>query len=363
MEKKNKKTPRKRYKQKGVEDSGLTRMRLYPDEVNVVTEYRTFHNMSTSRGVDPKDVHFMWIKDKEASLKVHNPNFKGKLDDEKKFKEDLLKSLKGHSPKYPKIKRQKTKDGHLLVIDPADVHIGKLCSAFETGEEYNSQMAVQRVLEGVDGIINKSNGFKVDKINLILGNDILHVDGPNNTTTSGTRQDVSGMFYDNFLMAKQLYVDVIEKLITIADVHCTFNPSNHDYMSGWLLAEIIQTHFRHSKNITFDCSMSHRKGFKYFNNLIGTTHGDGAKQNDLPLLMATEFPKEWSETKHRYIYLHHFHHKMSKDHIGITLETLRSPSPADSWHHRNGYQHAPQAIEGFIHHKEHGQIARLTHYF
>ena len=109
--------------------------------------------------------------------------------------------------------------------------------------------------------------------------------------------------------------------------------------------------------------MSHRKGFKYFNNLIGTTHGDGAKQNDLPLLMATEFPKEWSETKHRYIYLHHFHHKMSKDHIGITLETLRSPSPADSWHHRNGYQHAPQAIEGFIHHKQHGQIARLTHYF
>jgi len=83
----------------------------------------------------------------------------------------------------------------------------------------------------------------------------------------------------------------------------------------------------------------------------------------LPLLMAQEFPVEWSQTKHRYVYTHHVHHKMSKDFIGVTVESLRSPSGTDSWHHRNGYQHAPKAIEGFIHHKEHGQIARLTHLF
>jgi hypothetical protein len=53
-----------------------------------------------------------------------------------------------------------------------------------------------------------------------------------------------------------------------------------------------------SKNITFDCSIAHRKGFQYGKNLIGTTHGDGAKHQDLPLLMATEFPLEWSQTKH-----------------------------------------------------------------
>ena len=51
------------------------------------------------------------------------------------------------------------------------------------------------------------------------------------------------------------------------------------------------------------------------------------------------------------------------DFIGVTVESLRSPSGTDSWHHRNGYQHSPKAIEGFIHHPEHGQIARLTHIF
>jgi hypothetical protein len=73
--------------------------------------------------------------------------------------------------------------------------------------------------------------------------------------------------------------------------------------------------------------------------------------------------KDWSDTKHRYVYTHHVHHKTAKDFIGVTVESLRSPSSADGWHSRNGYQHAPKAIEGFLHSKAHGQIARITHIF
>jgi len=250
----------------------------------------------------------------------------------------------------------------LLVVDPADIHIGKLCEAFDTGEDYNCQIAVQRVREGVQGIIRKAKGFNIDKILFIGGNDILHIDTPTRTTTGGTNQDTDGMWYSNFLTAKKLYVEILEMLLPIADVHFTFNPSNHDYMSGFFLADVIQTWFKDSKNITFDCSISHRKGFLYGKNLIGTTHGDGAKQQDLPLLMAAEFPLEWSQSKHRYVYTHHIHHKSAKDYVGITVESLRSPSGSDSWHHKKGYL-SIKAVEGFIHHKEFGQVARLTHIF
>jgi hypothetical protein len=61
--------------------------------------------------------------------------------------------------------------------------------------------------------------------------------------------------------------------------------------------------------------------------------------------------------------MHHVHHKLSKDYQGVTVESLRSASGTDSWHHRAGYQYAPKAIEGFIHHKRHGQVARLSHIF
>lgn len=340
------------------------RYRLKADEAEIVNQYRAIKKESNELGLNDGDVKHGWIKSKTASLFFKNPNFKEKEDENyERIRESILKDISAHTPKYEVFERKDSKDGHLLVIDPADVHIGKLCDSFETGETYNNQIAVQRVLEGVQGILDKTSGFNIEKILFIGGNDILHIDTPRRTTTAGTPQDTDGMWYTNFLIAKQLYVEILEKLLTVADVHFTFNPSNHDYVHGFFLADVIRTWFKDCKQITFDCSISHRKAFRYGLNLIGTTHGDGAKNQDLPLLMATEFPLEWAATKYRYVYTHHVHHKMSKDYIGVTVESLRSPSGSDSWHSRNGYQHAPKAVEGFLHHPTQGQIARISHLF
>ncbi len=103
--------------------------------------------------------------------------------------------------------------------------------------------------------------------------------------------------------------------------------------------------------------------------MIGLEHGDGAKQADLPLLMAQENPHMWAACAHRTMFLHHLHHKIklkfqsAKDYIGVTLEYMRSPSGADSWHARKGYKGAPKAVEGFIFHKENGRVASLCHNF
>ena len=127
--------------------------------------------------------------------------------------------------------------------------------------------------------------------------------------------------------------------------------------------------FRKADDIDFDISVAHRKYYQYGSNLIGLEHGDGAKMVNLPLLMAQERPKMWSETTHRYFYLHHLHHKVkhkwldAKDYVGVTVEYLRSPSGTDSWHSRKGYTGVPKAVEGFLHEKTSGQVARITHYF
>jgi hypothetical protein len=313
------------------------------------------------RGIDISSVGIAWSKDKKWSIqfrpnKDSGPTFEQML-------QDHIEEVKNHTFNYEEIIRTNSADGHLLVIDPADVHIGKLASSFETGEDYNSQIAVQRVKSGVGGILEKSAGYNIDKIVFVAGNDILHIDTPKRTTTSGTPQDTDGMWYNNFLVAKKLYIDVLDNLLKVADVHFMYNPSNHDYQSGFFLADSIRSWYRTCKNITFDTSIAHRKYYRYHNNLIGTTHGDGAKPQDLPLLMAQEAGEDWSAAKNRYVYIHHIHHKMSKDYIGVTVEALRSPSGTDGWHHRNGYQHAPKAVEGFIHSKHHGQVSRLTHLF
>lgn len=311
-------------------------------------------------GINPNSVSSYWYKGKEFSINVKPSS--NQFNPET-FIDDLVSEIKNWAPDYKTIKRAESSDGHCLVFDPADVHIGKLASSFETGEEYDQEIAVNRVKEGLQGLLNKASGFKINKIIFVTGNDILHIDTPKRTTTSGTNQDTDGMWYDNFVKAKKLLVEVIETLVTIADVEVVYNPSNHDFMSGFMLLQAVEAWFRTSKNVTFNNDMTHRKYVKYGKNLIGTTHMDGAKIQDLPLLMAHEASIHWHECKHRYIYGHHIHHKSSKDYMSVNVETLRSPSSADGWHHRNGYQHSPKAVEAFIHHPEHGQVARLSHLF
>jgi hypothetical protein len=309
-------------------------------------------------GIPMADVKHYWHKGKHYSLFV-KPNQITYFQ----VRDEIIQELKTFAPQYQTIYYPKIQDGHLLVIDPADIHIGKLAMAFESGEDYNNQVAVQRVREGVHGILHKVQGFNIDKILLVIGNDILHIDTPKRTTTSGTPQDTDGMWYDNFQIAKKIYIEVIETLVQVAPVHVQYDPSNHDYSHGFFLADVIASWFSKVPNVTFNTTISHRKYFQYYGNLIGTTHGDGAKTNDLPLLMAQEAAKAWAECKHRYFYTHHIHHKTSKDHGSVCVESLRSPSGTDGWHHRNGYQHSPKAVEGFLHHKQHGQIARITHIF
>jgi hypothetical protein len=343
-------------------DGGNPRYRLNTDEAKIITEYRRAIQECENEGLDPDTLHSGWIKNKTASLYFQQP--KAQEKDLKKLALELVEDLKQYSPKYPKISRSKSDDGHLFFCCPSDLHIGKLCKSFVSGEEYNNQIAVLRALEGVKGCIDKAKGFNVDKVVFLLSGDLLHVDGFHNNTTKGTPQDVEGLFSDNFMIAKRLMVEVIEMLTQLADVHIMFTAGNHDHVTGWLMAQVLQAHFRKSKNITWDISLQMRKYYKYHNNLISSTHGDKVKWDLLPLLMADE-SKEWSNTKYRYIFTQHIHHKVSnKDMVGCTIESLRSPSEADAWHHKSGYLSSNnKAIESFLFSKFNGQVARITHLF
>jgi hypothetical protein len=338
------------------------RPRVTEDEYQVIKQLREKHEAlqkeCEEQGIPIEDVKHYWYKGENFSINVKSP-----VLSYTDVKDDIIKEMREYAPNYPKIKREHSKEAHLLVIDPADIHIGKLSVKTETGEDYNPAIAVLRVLEAVNSLISKCSGFKVDKVMYVIGNDILHTDTPRRTTTSGTPQDTSGMWHENFIIAKKLHISIIESLMQIADVYVQYDPSNHDYMSGFFLADTISSWFSNCKHVTFNTNPTHRKYFRYHSNLIGTTHGDGAKEADLPLLMAHETGADWAECKHKYFYTHHIHHKKSKDYMGVTIESMRSPSGPDSWHYRNGYLHSPKGIDAFIHHPTQGQIARISHIF
>tara|TARA_R100001530_G_scaffold130494_1_gene101479 strand:+ start:2702 stop:3793 length:1092 start_codon:yes stop_codon:yes gene_type:complete len=356
------------------------RIRLSEEEVEMVYENRaentTNINGNTAldihlneRGIDKKDV--VSVKHWQSANGEFRFSIVTKEDlevNEGEILDSITDLIETHSPYYPEIKRDKNAN-HLLVINPADIHIGKYANGMETGSGYDVEIACMRVLEGLEGLIYKAEGFDVERVLFCVGNDILHIDNVYNTTTKGTRQDVDGKWWEHFEIALALYVKCVEILREVAPVDIIHSMSNHDYQSGFHLAHALKSWFRNEKEVSFDIGVAHRKYYQYGENLIGLEHGDGAKMDKLPLLMAQEKPKMWSDTKYRYWYLHHLHHKVkhkwldAKDFIGVTVEYMRSPSGTDSWHSRKGFCGVPKAVEGFLHEKTSGQVARLVHYF
>lgn len=335
-------------------------------------------------GFPAEEVKSYWIKSETGSYYV-------KRDTEVSYndlRQGFLDFAAEHSPVVEK--REFKKGEHLLVIDPADIHFNKLALAAETGNEYNLDIAESRLINGVSELLARADIFGIDRIVFVLGNDAAHADNPFNKTTAGTHQDTVSMWWEGYRRAKNAFVKAIELCTQYAPVHLVHCPSNHDYMTGWMLSDSIGSWFRNNENVILSdssLSIAHRKYIQYGNNLLGFTHNDGAREGDLSNLMQIECRKAWSESKFGTWYLHHLHVKdrkaygkspvkIEKDNLGVTVirsssidpensvftEIVRSPSGTDGWHHRNGYL-GKQAIEAFMHHFEEGPTVRFTTWF
>jgi hypothetical protein len=343
---------------------------------------------------DPRNLAHFWkiSKDGEGngySLFVKNPHTGQNVN-----YYDMVREAVGSVPLAP-LKTlpplKMAKNSNLLVVDLADVHFLKLSVKSETGVTYDRQVARHRVVEGTKALLKKSSGMNIGRILFALGNDILHIDGPRSTTTSGTFQDTDGTIFQGFNDAGTALDEAINECAEVAPVDLIHCMSNHDWTHGWALSQVVAARATRNKRVRatpYNLSEMHRKYYRFEKNLLGFTHGDGAKEEKLYGLMVKDAREHISECQNLYWYLHHVHHKVrktrgefeflrEKDHNGMTamisgtpriegegvnIEYVRSPSAPDSWHDRNGYCNR-QGVECFVHHPVDGQDARFTQWF
>lgn len=336
----------------------------------------------------------VWAKTKNENgtnysvlMKPTDPQFPAFLEHIAETIDDMLNGTPHDLPP-----RFDERIGKLLILDPADVHIGKLCVVSETGYRYDTAIAEHRLFEGCRQLLEKGVHNGATAVVLVIGNDIAHIDSPHRKTTSGTPQDTDGSIFTIFDAAQTAYIRVIDLALKMQlPVTLIFNPSNHDWVLGFTIARVIQAWFHDHPNVhasKYGVSERHRKYIRFGRNLIGFTHGDGAKESDLGSIMTVEARPHMSEADKLYWYVHHYHHKIrkalgvrsqsrEKDHTEMTViqtgigamegdnvmvEYVRSPSAPDGWHDRNGYL-GRQAVEAFTHDPQDGQVDRFTVWF
>jgi len=348
----------------------------------------------SSYGVnDLGGVHSGWLElQDDEGKKTGNLYFQVGKDEPQAFTDMVADSLDGYQPLDRKLFAPRVNVGakgdKLLVVDLADVHFGKLCVKEETNHTYNVDVARHRVMEGTRAILQRADD--VGRILFVMGNDILHTDN-GKTSTAGTPQDSDGSYFTAWRAAQHATIDAISECAGVADVDLVHCMSNHDWRSGWALSQTIAASLSGHDGVratAYNMSEKHRKFYGYGRNGLLVTHGDGAKEEALTSLFLKEGRNLISRCDLLYAYLHHFHHKIrkrrgidvfqsEKDHTAFTqvnmgavrveggdmvAEYVRSPSPPDGWHDRNGYVNR-QAVEAFIHCPHDGQKDRLTEWF
>lgn len=314
----------------------------------------------------------MGAKLKDDSIKV-TPLFQVKVwlsrnkpvVDYTAFRDSMIKDMQKHSPVYPKIKYPK-QDPNLLEINTFDLHFGKLAWDEETGTNFDMPIAENIVDKIMDRLIIQSQSYNIERILFIVGNDFFNVDNSRNTTTNNTPQDEDSRWHKTFNRGRKLLVKQIDKLRVIAPVDIVVIPGNHDTERAFYLGEALACWYRNSKDVNVNNEPKPRKYYRYGLNLIGFTHGNEEKVLDLPVIMASEAPQLWAETKYREWHLGHIHQKKeikwisTQEHKGTVIRYMRSLSGTDAWHNKKGYINNVRAGEGFIWNKDNGLICQFT---
>jgi hypothetical protein len=269
-------------------------------------------------------------------------------------------AIKGLKRKITNIEYPKKVSGNMLEINISDHHFGKLAWPKETGHEpYDVQIAKAMFMRALNTLIERSTNYKYDQVLFVVGNDLLNSDNAENTTTKGTVVTTDVRYHKTFRTVRYALIEAIEKLKLLAPVKVLVVPGNHDQLAAWHMGDSLEAWYHDDKNVIVENQPRYRKYHQFGQVLLGFTHGD--KGCDYPLLMATEEPKAWAETKFREIHTGHRHtDKVTEDH-GVKVRILSSLAPADDWHAENGYVSNQRTAEAFIWNKEQGLIGTVLY--
>lgn len=255
---------------------------------------------------------------------------------------------------------------NLLEINIFDLHIGKLCWAGETGENYDVKIAARRFMSALSKLLKRAEGFEFERILFPVGNDFFNSDTILNTTTEGTPQDEDVRWQKTFKLGLELLVRGVDLMRQYAPVDIVIIPGNHDFTRSFYLGEALSAWYRNDDDVTVDTHASPRKYYKYGEVLLGLTHGNNEKEAALPQIMAVENRRQWAETTFHEWHLGHFHKKKTvryqvlDENLGVTVRYLSSLTGKDAWHHKKGYVGSNKAAEAFLWNYETGFVGQFN---
>lgn len=269
--------------------------------------------------------------------------------------EALAEKVKGLATpiKPPKLKLADSLSAYII----GDGHLGLYSWAAECGEDFDTAIASRDLRAAIDllvaGAPASETGFLVD-----VG-DLLHADNRSNVTpASGNPLDVDTRFQRVIRIAVETLRYMIGRMLEKhRRVKVFITPGNHNPDSAGWLALVLAAFYTKERRVEIETSPAKFYYERFGKVLIGITHGDKIKMQDLPSIMAADRAKDWGETQHRHWLTGHIHHTKHQEYRGCFVESFNTLAASDAWHHASGYRSARQMTR-IDYDREHGIYSR-----
>lgn len=299
------------------------------DNVNAseISEFKTFLK---ENGIEEKDVKSVKFWQNMQGDNRFSVVVKGEDNLMKAAKEEMVALLESYSPKVEQ-DYTPAQDPVVYEISLPDIHYGKY-----TGQTLDE--AEEEYMNTVKDLLSKAEGLDIERILLPIGNDGMNSEGYSRATTKGTPQQDSAEWQETFVGYCNLMVRAIHYLAKSAPVDVVVVQGNHDYERMFYAGEYLRAFFKNDERVDVDNNFDSRKYYKYGVNLIMFTHGDKEKPAEMPLIMATEQPMLFAETKFREVHCGHKHKEQVDEYRGIKVRFIPSICANDAWHKMMGYE-------------------------
>lgn len=243
------------------------------------------------------------------------------------------------------------------VMPIGDMHVGLRCHLEEVGHEWDSDAAESALVTGAQGLIDSAPASS--EFVLVNVGDYLHADNSRGTTTKGTPLDTSGSRHKVLLICLRMIRRCIDAALEKhGTVHAIMATGNHDGESSEWLRICLAAIYEREPRVVVHTSPQKFHYYRFGKCLIGVTHGDTCKVEQLPIIMATDRPILWAATAHRHWYTGHIHHSTVKELPGCTVESFRTLAAQDKWHHWQGYR-SERDLRLDVWHRDHGMVQRF----
>lgn len=240
-------------------------------------------------------------------------------------------------------------------IDLTDFHLEK-CGL--TGETIEDRISLFHTI--LDRLLYKAyKSHYLEEIVFVVGSDMLHTDTFFNTTTKGTPQEVLIDSFKSYEIAFDIYCKAVKKLKQFCEkLKVVLVAGNHGRTKEYYLAFSLSKYFETDDNIIFDVSPINRKIHVYGENFLGLHHGN-CKIDELPLIFAKEFRKEWGNCKYHNIIVGDKHFYYEKEIKGVRIKQLPALADSDRWHDDSNYVQNIRAAVCSIYDKEKGKVTEF----